>query len=714
MFRASKRIFSLGLAALLLLVASCDSGKDNSNRNDEVTGFQLDPDSPEFLNQVTFAEMILLTESLENELSQGVLLRSSTDTDEQTFKTLLYNIRVGLFMLIKDQKDRRAFELLKDSLGLRQNFMLLAIDQTRVESLFSGVSAILVRHFSLTSNVLDQEQLYWTLFRQTFSSGVAPFLTFASSSEWMQDFALDKTFVKVKSSRDNKSWLISPAFDLSKVAHPKFRIKHLTIVDANDRENKVPFDRQMITREVFKAFVSTDFKGGEPEFATWKQVDLGPMPLGSDFHTVYSADVDISKFVGPSVSIAFVFDQQVDKHGQHYLTWQIEDFKLMGAAQNFEFKEVKPADTLYDFAFTKSSLAPYKNLDLDNAGVKWEPFGFQSGASYSYKFAKIGSMNRKSDTWLLSPQLDLNGVEDPRIKITHTVRNPNWEKFKVKISADYKGGDPRESSWTELNITPKQAIAADSWIDLVSPSIEIKEFVNKKIVIAFQFSAEASDNFVWEIGTIKITGIGEKIKTNDYRLNLVGTDFEAEEEVIEDTCLDALVGENAESYVCAFSQNFAGGLGTFEQKVISADAAKFLVDEANKKLKISGFKDKNEGKQLLFSAPIDLTGKAGAQIRLNQMINFYRDFPTLPPESRLIKIMLQDSTVTKVEDLEAWQIIDFAKKPMGSNYDSVLSEWLDLPENLQGKSLRVGFLYESKAPVFPAWDLFGVAIRSKK
>src|SRR5690606_32312996 len=147
-----KVIFSLGFAALLVLAASCDSGNDNGRRNDDATGFKLDPNSTDFLNQVSFAEMVLLTESLQNELSHGVLLRSATDRDEQTFKTLLYNIRVGLMMLIKDQQDRRAYELLKDSLGLRQNFMLLAIDQTRVESLFDGVSALLVRHFSLSSN----------------------------------------------------------------------------------------------------------------------------------------------------------------------------------------------------------------------------------------------------------------------------------------------------------------------------------------------------------------------------------------------------------------------------------------------------------------------------------------------------------------------------------------------------------------------------------
>ncbi|MCO4795561.1 MAG: choice-of-anchor J domain-containing protein [Bacteriovoracaceae bacterium] len=167
---------------------------------------------------------------------------------------------------------------------------------------------------------------------------------------------------------------------------------------------------------------------------------------------------------------------------------------------------------LFQFTFS-GKLDPFKTIKYFSESPVWK-FGRGGG----HNFAKVESRNVKADSWLFSPTLDLTTSKKQLLIITHTVRNPEWDKFKVLISTDYDGADPLLSEWTQIIVKPSRSVQRNQWVNLVTNPIDISKFSGKKITLAFQFTADEKSNSVWEILGVEVKGTGDAIKSEELEI----------------------------------------------------------------------------------------------------------------------------------------------------------------------------------------------------
>ncbi|MFT6069072.1 MAG: hypothetical protein ACJAT2_003013 [Bacteriovoracaceae bacterium] len=168
---------------------------------------------------------------------------------------------------------------------------------------------------------------------------------------------------------------------------------------------------------------------------------------------------------------------------------------------------------LYNFKFART-LDPYKTIKMFEKSPIWK---FGSGGGHN--FAKVESRGVQADSWLFSPVLNLKGSNKHQFVLTHTVRNPEWENFKVLISTDYTGDDPELATWDEIVVKPTRNVARNQWVNLVTNSIDLSKYSGKEIVIGFKFMANEKSNSVWEILGLEIKGTGVAVSSTDLEIS---------------------------------------------------------------------------------------------------------------------------------------------------------------------------------------------------
>jgi Family of unknown function (DUF5689) len=140
------------------------------------------------------------------------------------------------------------------------------------------------------------------------------------------------------------------------------------------------------------------------------------------------------------------------------------------------------------------------------SGNAWV-WGTASGATYMSGNGYNGSA--PTNTWLISPTLDLTSVTNPILTFK------TWTKYtdsglsnplEVKISTDYSGsGDPSVATWSNLQCN---LAATNSFVWTSSGDISLAAF-HQKVYVGFHYrsSGTASSTAAsWEVDTFKLTG----------------------------------------------------------------------------------------------------------------------------------------------------------------------------------------------------------------
>ena len=179
--------------------------------------------------------------------------------------------------------------------------------------------------------------------------------------------------------------------------------------------------------------------------------------------------------------------------------------------QNADFSDLEWK--LFGYSFS-SGIFPFQQVELIEKGAKWTPF--------RNKFAKIGSRGTPTDNYLVSPKISLKEVSKAKLKVKHTVRNPDWSKFHLMISKAYDAGNPADTVWKVADITPARKVKKNSWVDLETQEIDLSEFIGEEIVIAFRYQSDLERDTVWEILSFELIGVGKKVTTTNYDLKKEG------------------------------------------------------------------------------------------------------------------------------------------------------------------------------------------------
>lgn len=107
-----------------------------------------------------------------------------------------------------------------------------------------------------------------------------------------------------------------------------------------------------------------------------------------------------------------------------------------------------------------------------------------------------------TESWLVSPQIDLTNVSNATLKFDHAVAFASAEgSFFVMVSTDY-AGDVTTATWTELNIGSWPE-PNSSWV-FEGASADMSSFVGQNVTIAFKYTSTMDVCPAWEVKNVVV------------------------------------------------------------------------------------------------------------------------------------------------------------------------------------------------------------------
>lgn len=135
---------------------------------------------------------------------------------------------------------------------------------------------------------------------------------------------------------------------------------------------------------------------------------------------------------------------------------------------------------------------------------------WKHSAGFDCMLANAFAVGKLANDWLISPEIDLTGSQKVVFTFEHATgyhqTNSVDGLFKVKVSENFSSV-PSLATWVTLS--PKYPSQGESSFTpfVSSDELDLSTFSGKKIRIAFQYSANASQCYAWEIKNILIKAI---------------------------------------------------------------------------------------------------------------------------------------------------------------------------------------------------------------
>ena len=156
----------------------------------------------------------------------------------------------------------------------------------------------------------------------------------------------------------------------------------------------------------------------------------------------------------------------------------------------------------------------------DDGNLEAKDVTLPSGSTYVWKMDKehgywkgssyVGGQNLESESWLITPEIDLTNANTPSLSFDMALNflrgDARENHASVWISSDYTG-NVQTATWEELNI--ENWPAGDGWDEINSGNIDLTQYKNKKIRIAFKYVGTTTAAPTWEVYNIKVVEPGE-------------------------------------------------------------------------------------------------------------------------------------------------------------------------------------------------------------
>lgn len=168
----------------------------------------------------------------------------------------------------------------------------------------------------------------------------------------------------------------------------------------------------------------------------------------------------------------------------------------------------KPADTsdaIFSESFAASSQGQFtieNVLKPAEISYVWTPT-----ATYGMKAsAYVSGTNYATESWLISPSINLTGTSSATLSFEHTGRyfsNMNTEAT-VWVSENYISGSPVSATWTQVNIPVY--MTGTNWTFVNSGNLNLTPFVGKNIKFAFKYTSSSTAAATWEVKNVIVKG----------------------------------------------------------------------------------------------------------------------------------------------------------------------------------------------------------------
>ena len=144
----------------------------------------------------------------------------------------------------------------------------------------------------------------------------------------------------------------------------------------------------------------------------------------------------------------------------------------------------------------------FQNIKLEGVTYAWK---YDSQNNYWKASAFAGGVNNPTESWLVSTEIDLSGATTPSLSFDAAINflngNNRADFIEAKISADYVD-NVTTATWATLNATWSEG---KNWTFVNSGAIDLKDYVGKKVRLAFAYKSTSACAPTIEIKNISVT-----------------------------------------------------------------------------------------------------------------------------------------------------------------------------------------------------------------
>lgn len=312
-----------------------------------------------------------------------------------------------------------------------------------------------------------------------------------------------------------------------------------------------------------------------------------------------------------------------------------------------------------------------KNVTLpEGSSYVWKWEQYQTNPPYMKASAYVGGSNKASESWLISPAINLSDATKATLVFKHA------HKFGVNKTKELTlwATEAGKEAWEQLTI-PNYS-SGESWTMVSSGNIDLSKYAGKEVQVGFKYVSTTEGAPTWEVNDVQVYSDGS------------GNVPTPEEEVT--------VTKDA-----PYVESFESGLGKFiiDNKEIGSLSFVWKHDASYKYMKASAYVNgtNNVTESWLTSPVINLTGVDKAVLTFDQAINFAKG-----KASQYLTVVATEAGMNNWEPLTITY-------PESDGWDFVASGDVDL-NKYAGKKVQLAFKYTSSSEIAATWEVKNVKV----
>ena len=330
-------------------------------------------------------------------------------------------------------------------------------------------------------------QLQELPYEQSFATSFGTYSTYDVNGEqsWGIDYSTAKmTGYVEQENHANEDWLISSPVNMKNIEHAKLSMSYIARYFSNLNHDVT---LQVSTDYVFES---------DPTTATWEPLEV-ELTEGTNWNDFATAEVSLDKYIGQHIWVAVKYLSTDTKAG----TIEIQSINITDS-------EPTPPTPPTQSIFSETFSAGQGDFTIQNVYMAQ---GLSNVWSYKSPYGMVGSAftnntSYESESWLISPTIDMNGHSSAVLTFDHTANKLNGspaDYYTVWASTDYTAGLPETATWRELTVPTYPA--GTNWTFVASGDIDMSSYLgNNNVHIAFRYTSEDGNSGSWEVKNVLI------------------------------------------------------------------------------------------------------------------------------------------------------------------------------------------------------------------